>query len=182
MSRIGKKPVLLPEKVRVEISGRHVTVTGPRGRLERDLPPRTEVEIRDRAVVVTPGKGSGRTGRAMWGLTRTLIDNMVLGVNHGFSRELVVEGVGYRVTIKKDGWLHLTLGFSHPILYEVPKVVSVEVDAKANRITLRSIDKEKLGLVAATIRSFRPPEPYKGKGIRYGGEKVRRKVGKSGVK
>lgn len=181
MSRIGKMPIPLPDKVTFDLQGRLATVTGPRGSLSRELPPYVEIAVEDRKLIVSPA-GGGRMGRSMWGLTRTLVNNMVEGVTRGFSRELLVEGVGYRVVPRDARWLQLTLGFSHPILYELPQGISAEVDAKTNKIVLKGIDKEKLGLAAATLRSFRPPEPYKGKGIRYVEEQIRRKVGKAGAK
>ncbi len=182
MSRIGKKPIPVPAGVTVGIEGRRVTVKGPKGELSREIPDRVEVVQEGGQVLVKP-LGNDRRSRAMWGLARTLVDNMVVGVSKGFSRDLLVQGVGYRVQYGKDNrWLLFNLGYSHPILYELPEGVSADIDTKANKISLKGIDKEKLGLAAATIRAFRPPEPYKGKGIRYADEVVRRKMGKSGAK
>ncbi|MDY0058485.1 MAG: 50S ribosomal protein L6 [Myxococcota bacterium] len=181
MSRIGKKPIPLPDKVSFELTEGQVIVSGPRGRLTRPLPPLVAVVQEERELKVSPVDET-REARGMWGLARTLINNMVVGVTAGYTRELLIEGVGYRVAPKDARWLHFTLGYSHPILYELPEGVSAEVDLKVNKITLKSSDKEMLGLAAATIRSFRKPEPYKGKGIRYANEKIRRKAGKAGSK
>lgn len=181
MSRIGKLPIVVPDKVTVTLTGSAITVEGPKGTLSRELPSRVHVAQDAGELVVTP-TDDGREARAKWGLCRSLVANMVQGVSSGFERALLVEGVGYRVATRDARWLHLTLGFSHPILYELPEGVSAEVEPKSNRVTLKGIDKEALGLAAATIRSFRPPEPYKGKGVRYSDEIVRRKVGKAGAK
>ncbi len=181
MSRIGKLPITVPDKVSVSLKGSAVTIKGPKGTLSRELPPSITVALDKGQVVVSPVDGT-REARAFWGLGRSLLANMVQGVTQGFERKLLVEGVGYRVAARGTGWLHLTLGFSHPILYELPDGVTAEVEAKTNRVTLRGMDKEKVGLAAATIRGFRPPEPYKGKGVRYADEIVRRKVGKAGAK
>ena len=179
MSRVGKLPVLLPSGVNVNLSGSEIEVTGSKGTLKRNLPPRVEIEVADGQVQVRPADGS-RVARALNGLTRTLINNMVVGVTKGYTRILEINGVGYRADVKSDT-LHLSLGYSHPIEFKLPKGIQASVDRR-NRITLTGIDKELLGLTAAKIRDFRKCEPYKGKGIRYSDEVVRRKVGKSGVK
>ncbi len=183
MSRIGKKPVPIPKGVDVRLEGGTVTAKGPKGTLSCDVPPGSTVELSKDELVVQPA-GQSRQARASWGLCRSLLNNLVLGVSEGFSKSLMITGTGYRCEQKKiDGrdWLQFALGFSHPILFEVPDGVSAETQ-KSGRIVLQSADKELLGQVAATIRSFRPPEPYKGKGIRYEGEHVRRKVGKAGAR
>ena len=179
MSRIGKQPIKLPSGVKVNLRGSEVEVSGAKGELKRELPARVKVEVVDGQVLVKPGDGS-REARAFHGLTRTLICNMIVGVTEGYTRVLELSGVGYRADVKSDT-LHLSLGYSHPIEFKLPKGIQVSVD-KQNRITLTGIDKELLGLTAAKIRDFRRCEPYKGKGIRYAEEVVRRKVGKAGVK
>ncbi len=179
MSRIGKLPIVLPQGVSISIKGNEVKVKGPKGELSRELPPEIGVDLEEKAVKVKIIQKTKRS-KALWGLFRTLINNMVEGVSKGFERALEIEGVGYRVEQKGSG-LTLNLGFSHPIEYIPPAGIEVKAD-KQNRIIVSGIDKEKVGLEAARIRDFRPPEPYKGKGIRYAGEYVRRKAGKSGVK
>ena len=179
MSRIGKQPIQLPTGVKVNLHGAEIEVSGAKGTLKRELPPSVKVEVSDRKVLVSP-TGGGRQARALHGLTRTLINNMVLGVTDGYTRVLEISGVGYRAGVKGDT-LHLSLGYSHPIEFKLPNGIEATVD-KQNRITLSGIDKELLGLTSAKIRDFRRCEPYKGKGIRYSEEVVRRKVGKAGVK
>jgi large subunit ribosomal protein L6 len=179
MSRVGKRPIPLPPEVKVDSLGAEIQVTGSRGTLRRRVPPRVRVDVADGSIQVTPADRS-REARAMHGLTRTLINNMVVGVTDGYSRVLEVNGVGYRADVKGDT-LHLNVGYSHPVQFKLPAGIEATVD-KQNRITLNGIDKELLGLTAAKIRAFRRAEPYKGKGIRYAGEVIRRKVGKAGAK
>lgn len=179
MSRVGKQPVELPSGVKVSLRESEIEVSGSKGTLKRILPSQVKVEIADGYIHVEPA-GGGREARALHGLTRTLINNMVVGVSSGYTRVLEVSGVGYRADVRSDT-LHLSLGYSHPIEFKLPKGVQALVD-KQNRITLSGIDKELLGLTAAKIRAFRRCEPYKGKGIRYADEVVRRKVGKAGAK
>jgi len=179
VSRIGKKPVPIPKGVSVTISGNHVTVRGPRGELSRELPPTIRAEVKGGEVVVERTSGS-RRGGAMHGLGRTLIQNMVTGVSQGFTRALEVNGVGYRAEVRGRS-LNLVLGYSHPIEVILPESPRVEARVDKNRIELSCIDKEVLGRLAAVIRAQRPPEPYKGKGIRYVEEEIRRKVGKAGA-
>jgi large subunit ribosomal protein L6 len=184
MSRIGKLPVPVPSAVDVKIADGRISVTGPKGTLERALPAGAVLEQTKEEITVKPVDGS-RTSRAAWGLVRSLVSNMVLGVSVGYERSLMIQGTGYRCEPRKIGkskWLQFALGYSHPILMEVPEGIEAAVDPKANRISLKCADKELLGLTAAKIRSFRPPEPYKGKGIRYENEHVRRKVGKAGTR
>jgi len=177
MSRIGKLPITVPSGVDVTFSGSHVTVTGARGTLERTLPPSMIIRVEDSTIVVErPSETT--THRALHGLTRTLIANMVEGVSKGFSRQLDLVGVGYRAS-KQGEDLVLNLGYSHPIRYTPPQGVTIEVPAPT-QISVTGANKEAVGQVAAKIRSFRKPEPYKGKGILYRGEKLRRKAGKSG--
>ena len=179
MSRVGKQPIELPSGVKVSLRGAEIEVSGSNGTLKRILPTRVKVEVADGYIQVEPAD-EGREARALHGLTRTLISNMVVGVTSGYTRVLEVSGVGYRADVKSDT-LHLSLGYSHPIEFKLPKGVQASVD-RQNRITLNGIDKELLGLTAAKIRAFRRCEPYKGKGIRYADEVVRRKVGKAGAK
>ena len=177
MSRIGRAPIPLPSGVDVSVVEGHVTVKGPKGTLERDLPQDITVRQDDGALVVERPDDQ-RHHRALHGLTRSLVNNMVVGVTQGFSRDLEIVGVGYRATAQGDNRLDMALGFSHPVVVEAPDGITFEVPAPT-RITVRGIDKEAVGQVAANIRKLRKPEPYKGKGIRYAGEVVRRKAGKA---
>lgn len=178
MSRIGRKPIPVPPGVQVSIDGSTVTVKGPKGQLRRELHPSMGIALQDGAVVVTRPSDDARH-RALHGLTRALLANMVQGVATGFSRELVVEGVGYRADMQ-DKNLVLSVGYSHPVVITPPPQVTFEV-ARGNRnIMVQGIDKEAVGQIAAKIRAVRPPEPYKGKGIAYAGERIRRKAGKAG--
>jgi len=177
MSRIGRSPIPIPTGVEVSLGDRHVTVTGPRGVLDRDLPP--DITLRqDDSVLIVERPDDERRHRALHGLTRSLVNNMVVGVTSGFQRDLEIVGVGYRATAQGSTRLELALGFSHPVFVEAPAGVSFEVPSPT-RIVVRGIDKEAVGQVAANIRKLRRPEPYKGKGIRYAGEVVRRKAGKA---
>ena len=178
MSRIGRAPIPVPSGVDITITGQHVTVKGPKGTLERDLP--GHITIRqdgDQLVVERPN--DERQNRAMHGLGRALVNNMVQGVTQGYSKELEIVGVGYRATAKGPGAMELALGFSHPVNITAPDGVTFEVPAP-NRIVVSGIDKEAVGQVAANIRKLRKPEPYKGKGVRYRDEYVARKAGKTG--
>jgi large subunit ribosomal protein L6 len=181
MSRIGKVPIHIPQGVEVKIDGVHVTVKGPLGTLNRELHPRPKVELVDGQIVVTRLSDS-REDKSLHGLTRTLIANMVEGVTKGYEKELEIIGLGYRVEAKGKG-LVLNVGYSHPVRIEPVDGIDFEVqsDRQRNAIKVKGINKEVVGFVAAEIRRVKPPEPYKGKGIRYVGEFVRRKVGKSGV-
>ncbi|MFO7982825.1 MAG: 50S ribosomal protein L6 [Desulfuromonadales bacterium] len=177
MSRIGKLPIAIPAGVKVSKSETTLRVEGPKGTLERELTPGVEVMVESDQVVVNR-LSEKKENRALQGLVRSLVANMVQGVTSGFERVLEINGVGYRADVKGDV-MNLSLGYSHPIEYPLPKGVTAEVE-KQTRVTLRSIDKEILGATAAKIRSFREPEPYKGKGIKYAEETVQRKAGKSG--
>jgi large subunit ribosomal protein L6 len=157
-----------------------IEVTGTKGTLKRELPSGVMVEVTDGNILVSPEATRGKKARALQGLARTLINNMVLGVTNGYTKVLEITGVGYRADVRGNT-LHLSLGYSHPIEYKLPKGIEAAVD-KQNRITLSGIDKELLGMTAANIRDFRRCEPYKGKGIKYADEVIRRKVGKTGVK
>jgi large subunit ribosomal protein L6 len=177
MSRIGKSPIPVPSSVDVTVADRNVTVKGPKGTLARQLPP--DITVRqdgDQLVVERPD--DEREHRALHGLTRSLVNNMVVGVTDGFSKDLEIVGVGYRATAQGPTRIELALGFSHPVVVEAPEGVSFEVP-QPTRITVRGIDKEIVGQVAANIRKVRKPEPYKGKGVRYAGEVVQRKAGKA---
>lgn len=176
MSRIGKLPVAIPGGVTVDHQRPVLTVRGPKGELTLDVHPAMTVDVGAEAVVVRR-PSDGRAHRALHGLTRALIANMVHGVTTGYSKTLEIVGVGYRAR-KKDGVLVLSLGFSHTIDYPEPDGITLECP-RQDIVVVRGIDKQKVGQVAAEIRSFRPPEPYKGKGVRYQGEQIRRKVGKT---
>ncbi len=180
MSRVGKKPVPLPEKVKVNVAGRTVNVEGPKGKLSMSHHPTVKVEVKDNVIHVTRPDESNEA-RALHGLTRALIANMVHGVSQGFTRELEIQGVGYRAEIKGKA-LNLALGFSHAVQFPLPDGISAAVDDRKTKITLSGIDRQLVGATAAKLRSLRPPEPYGGKGVRYSDEVVRRKEGKSGAK
>jgi large subunit ribosomal protein L6 len=177
MSRIGRSPIPLPSGVEVKLSDRHVTVSGPRGTLQRDLPGEITARQEDSTLLVERPDDE-RGNRALHGLTRSLLNNMVLGVTNGFTKDLEIVGVGYRAIARGPGNLELALGFSHPVLVEAPAGITFEVPAPT-RISVKGIDKELVGQVAANIRKIRKPEPYKGKGVRYAGERVVRKAGKA---
>jgi large subunit ribosomal protein L6 len=177
MSRVGRKPVALPQGVQVNVKDGKLQVKGPKGDLHRVLHPDVSVKV-DKGAVHVERKREDREGKALHGLTRALLNNMVLGVTKGWERSLEINGVGYRAEVKGQK-LSMTLGFSHPIDYDLPKGVSAKVDK--NIITLMAADRELLGETAAKVRSFRPPEPYKGKGVKYVEETIRRKVGKTGA-
>jgi len=178
MSRIGKEPIPVPDKVKVEIKGTHIKITGSKGSLERDFRPEIEVKQEDGKLIVSP-KGTSKRVMAFWGMTRTLINNMILGVENGFEKKLVVEGVGYRSKVA-GSTLTLSVGYSNPVEFKLPEGISADAD-KDNVITIGGIDKELVGQTAARIRDIRKPEPYKGKGIRYIDEHIVRKVGKAGA-
>lgn len=179
MSRVGKLPVDIPQGVEVNISGQDVQIKGPKGSLSRTFHPLVEVAQEDATIRVKPREESQKA-RGLWGLTRSLLNNMVLGVSQGFTRVLEINGVGYRAEVSGDN-LKMALGFSNPVEFKLPKGIAASVE-KNTVLTLTGIDKELLGQTCATIRAFRPPEPYKGKGIKYAEETIRRKVGKAGVK
>ena len=179
MSRVGKKPISIPSGVECKVNGSRVEVKGPKGQLVRDMHPNMKIELKDNAVTVSRPT-DGRLDRSLHGLTRTLINNMVLGVSTGYSKQLNIVGVGYNVALKgKD--LDLNLGHSHAINYPAPKGIEFDVDGKKNTVVVKGINKELVGQTAAEIRGFRPPEPYKGKGVMYSTEKIIRKAGKAAV-
>jgi len=179
MSRIGKLPINLPTGVNVEIDGQNVRVSGPKGELTKKFSSDITIEVKDNQIVVTRASDDP-DHRALHGLTRALLANMVKGTSVGFEKKLELLGVGYRAAKSGDN-LVLTVGYSHPVEMQPPAGVAVEVPAP-NRIVISAIDNEVLGVFAAKVRSVRPPEPYKGKGIRYEGEYVRKKAGKAGIK
>ncbi|MDK1019691.1 MAG: 50S ribosomal protein L6 [Actinomycetota bacterium] len=178
MSRIGKSPISLPDDVEVKVNGETVEVKGARGTLTQTFDSRISVSVDDGTVTVER-KNDERQSRALHGLTRALINNMVIGVSQGYSKELTAVGVGYRAALKGTR-LELQVGFSHPVHIDAPEGVTFEVP-EPTKIIVSGIDKQKVGQVAADVRAVRPPEPYKGKGIRYSDEHVRRKAGKAGV-
>jgi large subunit ribosomal protein L6 len=179
MSRIGKQPIEIPNGVKIAVDDLHVTVTGPKGTLSRNVLDLVSLELTDKLLTVSRSSESIKA-RAAHGLTRTLINNMVTGVTKGFERALEINGVGYRAEVKGDT-LNLSLGYSHPINFLLPTGISVEVD-KMTKLLVKGIDKELVGQTAAKIREFRSPEPYKGKGIKYADETILRKAGKTGKK
>ena len=179
MSRVGKKIINLPEKTRIDYKDRVLVVTGEKGTLTRPIHPAVELDINERTVTVTI-KQEDRKTRALQGLTRSLVANMVDGVSKGFERTLEINGIGYRAEMKGNA-IVLNLGYSHPIDFPLPEGISATVD-KNNVIKLSGIDKEKVGQTAASIRKLRKPEPYKGKGVKYAEEYIQRKAGKTGTK
>lgn len=174
MSRIGKKPIEIPKGVEIKVESNTVIVKGPKGELQREVPLEIKIEIKDDKIFVSPGKETKRT-KAFWGLFRTLIFNMVKGVTDGYEKKLEIHGVGYKANLEGED-LILLVGFSHPV--KIDKVEGIEFLVEKSIITVSGIDKELVGQIAAKIKKVRPPEPYKGKGIRYLGEEIRRKAGK----
>ncbi len=179
MSRVGKKPIIVPKEVEVRLDGEILSVKGPKGELRRLIHPKVGLDINGSQITLSISDNT-KESRSISGLFRSLIANMVLGVTEGFKKSLELIGVGYKVE-HSGNQLVFNLGYSNPIKYDIPKGIDVQLDQKS-KIVLSGIDKELLGTVAAKIRSFRPPEPYKGKGVKYLGELVRRKAGKAGVK
>jgi large subunit ribosomal protein L6 len=177
MSRIGKLPIPVPDGVKVDVRSNHVTVEGPRGKLERGLPAQISIELEDGTIVLRRPT-DGREHRSLHGLTRTLVANMVTGVSTGFRKELELVGVGYRVQKQGDD-LVLSLGYSQPVRFPTPPGVTIEV-TDPTHFAVTGNAKEQVGQVAADLRKLRPPEPYKGKGVMYRGERIRRKAGKAG--
>ena len=176
MSRVGSKLIEVPDKVKVAIADNHVAVEGPKGKLEMDMPGRTSIS--QEGNMLTVGRdGDDREARAMHGLGRSLLNNMVLGVSEGYVKKLEINGVGFKALVNGNT-VTMNLGYSHPIKYDLPDQVKVTVDKDTN-VTIEGPDKQKVGLVAAELRGFYPVEPYKGKGVRYSDEQVRRKAGKA---
>jgi large subunit ribosomal protein L6 len=180
MSRIGNAPITVPSGVDISIDDRTISVTGPKGTLRRTLPARMTIE-QDGATLTVGRPDDAHESKALHGLTRTLVNNMVVGVTQGFTKQLEIHGVGYRAEAKGPGELRLNLGFSHPVDVTAPDGITFEVPQQT-QIVVNGIDKEVVGQVAANIRSIRKPEPYKGKGVRYAGERILRKAGKAGKK
>ncbi len=180
MSRVGRSPVVVPTGVQVDIQGSNVQVKGPKGEMKRDFSSTMDIRMEDGNVLVQRPSNEPVV-RALHGTTRALIQNMVTGVSEGFSRVLEIDGVGYRAEMQGQN-LVLFVGYSHPVTVEPPAGISFDVDTRTRQVKVMGIDKEMVGQIAANIREVRPPEPYKGKGIRYQGERIRRKAGKSGTK
>ena len=179
MSRIGNKPITVPAGVEVKIDNRHVSVKGPKGTLERDIEPEISMKLEGNVLTISRDSDERRS-KSLHGLTRTLINNMINGVQQEFTRELQINGVGYRVQ-KQGNDLNLSLGYSHPVIFKAPAGITFDVP-NANTIIVKGIDKELVGQTAAVIRTKRPPEVYRGKGIKYAEEHIRRKEGKAGKK
>ncbi|MFQ5401250.1 MAG: 50S ribosomal protein L6 [Anaerolineae bacterium] len=178
MSRIGRLPIQVPQGVKVEIKGSTVSVTGPKGKLSQTFTSDMSIELND-GVLIVKRPSDSRQHRALHGLTRALLNNMVVGVSKGFTRVLEIEGVGYRATMDGND-LVLSVGYSHPVRFSPPKDVQFAVENRSKTVIVSGIDKQVVGEISAQIRKTRLPEPYKGKGIRYAGEHIRRKAGKAG--
>ena len=176
MSRIGKQPIVIPAKVKVEVKGQNVHVEGPKGKLNWELPKRTSLKVTDGKIIVSR-EGEDAQAKALHGLSRALVNNMVKGVAEGFVKKLEIQGVGFKAAVTGK-IVNLTLGFSHPINYNIPDQIKVTVEENT-KLTIEGPDKMVVGKVASEIRSYYPPEPYKGKGVRYAGEHVVRKEGKT---
>lgn len=177
MSRIGKQPVIIPDKVKVSIAGDTVNVEGPKGKVSKTFAPVVKVTVADKTVTVSPTKDDSRFAKAMYGTVRSVIAGMVKGVAEGYSKDLEIQGVGFKANLKGTT-LDLSLGYSHPILMEIPAGIKVTVTDQT-KLKVEGADKQLVGAVTAEIRSYYPPEPYKGKGVRIVGERVRRKEGKT---
>jgi len=180
MSRIGRKSIEIPSDVKVAVEESMVVVDGPKGKLSQNIPSEVKVVIDDNMIIIQR-VADDKKGRSFHGLVRTLIDNMVIGVSSGFTKGLEISGVGYRAELVDDKILRLFVGYSKPVEYAIPEGISIKIDKQVNMV-VSGFDKEFVGRVAAQIRSIKKPEPYKGKGIRYAGEKIRRKIGKSAGK
>lgn len=176
MSKIGRKPIAIPEGVEIKIEGSKIFAKGPKGSLSLDLHKEAKVEIKDKEILVSKAIES-RNASAIWGLMRALINNIIVGVKEGFEKKLELQGVGFRMSVQGKK-INLALGFSHPVVVDIPEGIEAKIDDKTSTLTISGIDKQKVGQFAANVRSLKEVEPYKGKGFRYAGEKVRRKVGK----
>jgi large subunit ribosomal protein L6 len=176
MSRIGKQPIAIPPKVKVEIAGQQVSVEGPKGKLNWQLPRRTSLKVQDGRIIVSR-EGDDAQAKALHGLSRALVNNMVRGVTEGFVKKLEIQGVGFKAAVQGKN-VTMSLGYSHPIVFPIPEQIKVTVDENT-KITVEGPDRQVVGQVAAELRSFYPPEPYKGKGVRYTDERVIRKEGKT---
>ena len=179
MSRIGKKPIAIPKGVTIKIDGNTVAVQGPKGKLDTPLPSGIKMEQKDGTLVAVRDNDSQA---AVHGLARALVNNAVEGVTKGWAKELEIVGIGYRAELKGKGVVVFTLGYSHPIEYPLPSGIDVAIDPKQTKLTVNGIDRQKVGQVAAEMRALRPPDPYKNKGVRYAGERLKKKVGKTGAK
>ena len=179
MSRIGKKPIAIPKGVTVKIEGNTVAVQGPKGKLETPVPVGIKVQQQDGHLVATRENDSQA---ALHGLARALVNNAVEGVTKGWTRDLEIVGIGYRAELKGKGVVVFNLGYSHPIEYPLPTGIEVTIDPKQTKLSVTGIDRQKVGQVAAEMRGLRPPDPYKNKGVRYAGERLKKKVGKTGAK
>jgi len=178
MSRIGKSPIPITSEIIVKLKNQNITIEGPKGKLEHLLPSLIDVE-KNKEFLIVKTKNNSKTAKELHGLSRTIINNMVIGVSKGFCKELEIQGVGYRAQIDTNKNLILNVGYSHPVNIQKPKGIEIEIDNNTS-LKIKGINKEIVGQIAAQIRSIRPPEPYKGKGIRYHGEIIRKKVGKAG--
>jgi len=178
MSRIGKSPIPITSEITVKLNNQKITIQGPKGKLEHSLPNLIDIE-QNKEFLIVKTKNNSKTAKELHGLSRTIINNMVIGVSKGFCKELKIQGVGYRAQIDKNNNLILNVGYSHPVNIKTPLGIKIEVSNNTN-LKIQGIDKEIVGQITAQIRSIRPPEPYKGKGIRYHNEIVRKKVGKAG--
>src|SRR2546422_265430 len=176
MSRIGKQPVTIPAKVKVDVKGRKIFVEGPKGKLDFELPRRTSAKVEGDSVLISR-EGDDAEAKALHGLSRSILNNMVRGVSEGFMKKLEIQGVGFKAAVQGKN-VNLSLGYSHPLLYPIPDQIKVTVEENT-KLTIEGPDKQVVGQVAAEIRGYYPPEPYKGKGVRYVGEKVERKEGKT---
>jgi large subunit ribosomal protein L6 len=177
MSRVGKKPILIPENVEVKIKNSKILVKGPKGELSQEIRPEIRLEIKNNQILISPKIETKRT-RAFWGLSRALVANLIKGVTEGFEKKLEIEGLGYKALLEGEN-LVISCGFSHPVKVKIPEDIKISVEK--NIITVSGSDKQLVGQTAARIKRVSPPEPYKGKGIKYFGEKIRRKVGKKAV-
>ncbi len=175
MSRIGKKPIDIPEKVDVKIDNNKISVKGLKGELSLDVHPLVQISQKDNQILVTVKNSEDKEQASLWGLSRTLVNNLITGVTEGFSKQLEINGIGFKAQLKGDK-LVLNVGFSHPVEYSIPE--GIQINVEKNIITISGIDKQKVGQVAAEIRAIKKPEPYKGKGIKYIDEVIRRKAGK----
>lgn len=176
MSRIGKQPIAIPPKVKVEVKGQQVHVEGPKGKLDWELPRRTSLKVVDGKVIISR-QGDDAQAKALHGLSRALVNNMVRGVSEGFVKKLEIQGVGFKAAVQGK-IVNLNLGYSHPVVYDIPDQIKVTVEENT-KLTIEGPDRQVVGQVASEIRSFYPPEPYKGKGVRYADERVVRKEGKT---
>ena len=175
MSRIGKQPIIIPEKVEVKIDGNNISIKGPKGELTMIKSPNVDVTVKDNEIITSIAEGSPKLVRSLWGTTRSILDNLVVGVTEGYKKELEINGVGFKAAMQGKV-LVLNVGFSHQVEYNIPETINASVEK--NVITIEGIDKQQVGQVAAEIRAIKKPEPYKGKGIKYIDEVIRRKAGK----